>query len=260
MSIVACVKVQDGIVVGCDSATQIMGTDNKGNVGVLKVFENAKKLFRFRGCPVGILTYGMGNIGKISIQTLLREFDKDNSVLDEKLNTVEKIAGALLDFIKERYDAEYGELDKEKKPVLGLYVAGYSSGSNLGEEWEFKIPLDEEPVSVRASDLYGASWRGVAMPFTRLYFGFDNRAMVEFEKAGLDVDKIKEINSKFQASVIYDGMPVKDALNFTKFILKTTIGLNSFEIGAPSCAEPIQVAVIDSKEGFEWVDKPSLKD
>ena len=37
MSIVACVKVQDGIALGCDSATQISGRDPQGNIGVLKV-------------------------------------------------------------------------------------------------------------------------------------------------------------------------------------------------------------------------------
>lgn len=56
----------------------------------------------------------------------------------------------------------------------------------------------------------------------------------------------------------YDGMAVKDALNLAKFILHTTIILSSFEIGAPSCSEPIQTAVID-ESSFEWIDKPTLK-
>ena len=55
---------------------------------------------------------------------------------------------------------------------------------------------------------------------------------------------------------MYDGMPVQDAINFVKFILKTTIDYVSFEIGPPSCSEPIQTSVIN-EEGFNWVMEPS---
>jgi len=38
MRILACMKVLDAIVLGCDSATQITGKDPSGNIGVLKVY------------------------------------------------------------------------------------------------------------------------------------------------------------------------------------------------------------------------------
>ncbi len=258
MSIVACVKVQDGIALGCDSATQISGKDSQGNIGVLKIYENARKLFRFQKLPVGILSYGIGNIGPKSIQTILREFNKEYSP-DQGNYTVEEISNQVLKFIGELYNEAFASQPLEKQPVLGIYVAGYSAGKPLGEEWEFRIPTDKEARQVRPDENTGASWRGVQAPFTRLYFGYDPRAINDLVKSGFDEEVVRNAFKAYQASVIYDGMPVKDAVNLIKFILRTTIGLNSFEVGAPSCSEPIQVAVINAVDGFNWTtDRPIL--
>ena len=253
MSIIASVKVQDGIALGCDSATQISGTDPQGNVGVLKVYENARKLFRFQNLPVGILTYGIGNTGPKSIYTILREFNKEYTP-EEKLYTIKDISNELLKFIKEFYNDFFKSLPIEKKPVLGIYIAGYSADNPLGEEWEFRLPTDKEARQVRPAEKTGASWRGVGVPFTRLFYGYDPRAIGALVKSGFDEEKVRNVFKPYQAAVIFDGMPVKDAVNLTKFILRTTIGLNSFEIGAPSCSEPIQVAVINAADGFNWTD------
>ena len=59
MSIIACVKVHDGIAMGSDSATQITGKNRQGNIGVLKTYKNAKKIFDFQELPIGILTCGI---------------------------------------------------------------------------------------------------------------------------------------------------------------------------------------------------------
>ncbi len=44
--------------------------------------------------------------------------------------------------------------------------------------------------------------------------------------------------------MIFDAMPIQDAINFCEFILKTTIGATEFEVGAPACGGPLQVAVV----------------
>ena len=74
MTICASVKVRDGLVLGTDSMTQIMGRDQQGRVGPIKSYSNARKLYNIRGCPVGVMTYGIGNLGPHSIQGLIREF------------------------------------------------------------------------------------------------------------------------------------------------------------------------------------------
>jgi len=258
MSIVASVKVQDGIALGCDSATQITARDPQGNIGVLKIYQNAKKLYNFgKDVPLGVLTYGIGNIGAKSIRTIIKEFEKEHKFSPNKAYQVKNFAKNLLGFMKKAYEEEYSSIPSDEKPLLGLFIAGYSSNSSSGEEWEFTIPKDEKAKPLRPKEIFGSSWRGVSIPFTRLYYGHDPRATQEIQAIGVSADKLKKVYEKYKTSIIYDGMPVKDAINLVRFILHTTIGLQSFEIGAPSCSEPIQTAVID-EDGFKWIDKPTL--
>jgi hypothetical protein len=63
---------------------------------------------------------------------------------------------------------------------------------------------------------------------------------------------------RYESPVIYDGMPVQDAINFVVFILQTTIGLATFESGVPSCGGPSQIATVLPEDGFQWVKEPAL--
>ena len=75
MSIVASVKVHDGLVLGADSMTQIIGKDEAGKVGFIQNFQNAQKLFQFSD-RIGVATYGVGNIGPRSIGSFVSEAAK----------------------------------------------------------------------------------------------------------------------------------------------------------------------------------------
>ncbi len=191
MSIIASVKVCDGIVLGSDSATQIMGRDPQGNIGVLKVYENAKKLFKYNEYPIGILTHGIGNIEKKSIETLLLEFERNKSSKMEEPH-LENFSQDLFNFFHAKYNDSFNQLPNEKKPVLAFFIAGYSPSSPLAEEWEFLLPRDEKPKLVRPLDQFGASWRGISIPFTRLYFGFDPRVKNKLKQLGVSDNIIED--------------------------------------------------------------------
>lgn len=265
MSIVACVKVYDGIALGADSATQITGRDAQGNVGVLKVYQNATKIFQFQTAPVGILTYGIGNIGEKSIETLLREYSIAHQIeggyfsSSGKQYTVQKISQELLQHFRGLYDQQFAAVPEGQKPILGFYVSGYSENEALGEEFEFVIPKDVAHKSVRPAGQFGASWRGIAAPFSRLYFGMDPRVEDRLAKMGRQdiAPIIGQLRNEFSSKVIYNGMPIFDAVKFVEFILLTTIRLAYFEIGAPSCSEPIDLAVIKDGE-FTWKQRKEL--
>jgi len=252
MTIVASVKVYDGIILGADSSTQVYGNDEQGKIKLLKTYPDAQKLFRFQELPIGVLIYGSGNIEKKSISTLLREFNNDHKYPKEANYRIETLAMELLAYFREIYMAQYKNLNKEDQPALGMVIAGFSKGSSIGEEWEFLIPRDEKPKKIRNEEIFGASWRGISIPFTRLYKGFDPRIKAELEKAGVSPELLERAFMSFISPIVFNGMPVKVAVEFVKFILKTTIGMASFEIGSPSCSEPICVAVITATEGFKF--------
>jgi hypothetical protein len=260
MSIVACVKVYDGIALGADSATQIMTRDQAGNVIAIKTYHNARKIFQFQDKPVGILTYGIGNLGNKSIETLLREYNIAHPLDSSSEYKVNQISDNLFKHFNSLYNQQFQNIPTEQKPGLGFFIAGYSHNEPLGEEFEFVLPKDSISRPVRPSDKFGASWRGVSVPFTRLYYGFDPRLEEKLLQSGREdtIPLIQSIKQEFSSKVIYDGMPIIDAIKFVNYILLTTIGIVSFEIGFPTCSEPVDIAVI-MEDKFDWVKKKELK-
>ena len=57
MTIVASVKVRDGLVLGTDSMTQISAPTPEGEIQILKAYSNARKLFQIKDAPIGVMLH-----------------------------------------------------------------------------------------------------------------------------------------------------------------------------------------------------------
>ncbi|NQS97486.1 MAG: hypothetical protein HQ591_03445 [candidate division Zixibacteria bacterium] len=264
MSIIASIKVYDGLVLAADSMTTIIGEEvSSGIKGVVKTYEFSNKLFQLKSLPVGLLTYGIGNIAQRSIESLLNEFmrkyDEIRGNTSENKHKIENITQRLLDFLRGVYKDFFKEIPEENMPKLGVLVGGYSPDSVFAEEWEFILPNFDEIKLVRSTDNFGASWRGIVIPFTRLYRGIDPRTEQLLIKEGVSPDIVKKAHYAFESPIIFDGMPVQDAIDLAKFIIETTIGLSRFEAGPPSCGGPIDIAVILPDKQFKWIQKKELR-
>jgi hypothetical protein len=260
MSIVASVKVYDGIALGADSITQLIGEDAKGQFAVMKTYSHARKLFRLSQ-SIGLLTYGVGNIGKRSIESYVIEFEGKLRSEDAQLLNVKNIGKSLFEHFHSIYNSEYTNVPETKWPVLGVYVAGYSENNPMAEEWEFVVPKTELRL-VREHNKFGASWRGISIPFTRLYTGFDPRVADILKAQGLAeeiITKVKNVAEELKSQIVFDGMPLQDAVHFCKFILATTVGMAAFEVGPASCGGWLDLAVITRKDGFTWVSQKQLQ-
>jgi len=259
MSIVVSVKVRDGIVLGADSTTQIYLKDQQGRVGVAKTYSNAQKLFQISDLKMGVMAYGAGNIGNRSAQGWLRDFsDHVKSLPEKKTESVQKVTAQLLDFLGSEYNAAFNDVPKNKKPLIGAFVGGYSKGKAFPEEWEFQLPEKTEVKQVRPEEAFGASWRGISLPFSRLHMGFDPRIKARLKQLGVNDDIIAKALEGWQCRVAYDAMPVQDAINFAYYILRTTVAFNAFELGPPACGGPLDIAVILPDSGFKWVTERRL--
>lgn len=249
MTIVASVKVRDGLILATDSMTQV----SQGNQ-FLTSWANARKLFQVKDLPVGVMTYGLGNINDISVEGLVRDFCAG---LPNSVKSVGTISTRLHTFIKTAYDKTYGNNLPADQPVMGFFIAGYDN-KPFAEQQEFQLPQDAAPRQVTPNNRFGSNWRGIDIPFTRLYKGLDPRLIPTLQAKGFTVPEINQLFSQVEAAVHYDGMPVQDAINFAAFILKTTIGMSTFEAGVPACGGPLQVALILPGDGFTWIERPSL--
>ena len=254
MTICVSVKTRDGIVLGTDSMTTVMLPSTDDQPIIAKTFSNARKLMQFRNFPVGVFTYGLGNLGPRTVNSHILGFSHTFKQVTGW--TVQQIANGLLEYMMREYDEIYEHI--EDKQLLGLHVAGYSYDSALPEEWKIEIPHTTEAIPVMSS---GVNWEGIILPFGRLYHGYDFRLIQALEKEGVGSDlfykALKE--SPLIPHILFDAMPLQDAINYVVYVLRTTIGFTSFEIGPPSCGGQLQVAVISEEGGFQWISRPEFR-
>ncbi len=378
MTIVASMKVKDGLVLATDSMSTIFTSDGK----FLKSYSNTRKLFQFKDCPIGIMSWGLGNIGNRSIEGLLLDFTRKHYPEHERVD-VKQVAEKFFVFIGEKYteyfypilsktqesnrltlknlqtekdqtekreeelskrieseeitEEEFNEYqtlenkimfsnfrivqleqtilqhsykiimldllilglkkletsneselveieqalnskDKEKDEIinkhkeqkinflkldnLGILIGGYTDGSQFTEQYEFLLPADLNIKEVMSNDNFGPSWRGVREVFDRLYFGLDLNIYTDLKLKNVDDGILDEVffSSKYNMDFEFTCMPLKEAISFVIFILKTTISASYFMKGAPPCGEPIQLVVISpyEKDKWQWVHNLDL--
>src|SRR3712207_6255119 len=140
--------------------SQITGPGADGQIQLLQTYGNARKLFQVGSLPIGVTSYGVGNVGNRSIQGLMGDFQRQA----RPERGVKEVAEALFDFFKGVYEAEFASLAVEQRPTLGFFVAGYSEQKVFAEEWEFLLPVDSAPQPVRPETGFGSSWRGIDSP------------------------------------------------------------------------------------------------
>lgn len=256
MTIVASVKVHDGIVLGTDSMTQVFGTDAAGNSGFVKAYDHAQKLFPLGSLPIGVMTYGSGNLGPRSVGSYIAEFSRTKLQSGE----VKDVSDTLFQFLRDAHATAFAQLSPEKRPPLGVFIGGYSTNKPLAEEYEFVLPGSDAAKAVRPMAQFGAAWRGIALPFTRAFTGFDQRLHQDLLRLGVKEQDIIVLSQKYSTPIMFDGMPVQEALDFVVFILETTINFAKFEVGVAACGGPLWIAAITAaSNSFQWIRAHELR-
>lgn len=254
MTICVSVRVPEGIVLGTDSLSTVTVKDSEGVPYVVKSYPNARKLFQVGDLPIGVFTYGLARIGRRSLSELIHQFSEANEE-----ESVPLVADGLAEFIAQAYSSEYPPGVEQSK--LGLYIAGYSKGSYSAHEREVIFPQQLVPKTVRRTGgENGVVWRGVEVPFYRLYIGCDPVLLDSLSKEVVNAEEIGLVSeqNKYSMLIPFGYMHLQDATDFAVFVLRTTIGYNQFEIGLPKCGGELQVAVISAVDGFQWIREPQL--
>jgi len=246
-----------------DSVVTLEGTINtpQGTQhGVIQTFEFANKLVRIKDYPVGVMCWGLGSISNRSIASLIMEWEHSYPVLEEnKSFTVNNIAVALQQFIAERYTKAFPSTGTNPPPVLGLFIGGYSSGQFFSEQFQILFPGKISIVRPNKQDGsldFGANWFGQIDALNRLIHGYDNTAIAELVKRGAD----KAIVQKWiddhisELPLIFDGMPIQDAVDFANYAVQLTIGRFRFAAGVPVCGGNVDIAVI-TPTTFRWAQR-----
>jgi hypothetical protein len=269
MTIALSVKVNDGVVIAADSASTLIGQGPNGRTAVINVYNNANKVFNLcKGLPVGAITWGAGSIGTASTSTLLKDFrkfisgenqERSDWIINRDSYSIEAIAQHFRQFI---FDELYAPAFKDwpEKPALGFVIAGYSSSSEMAEEYRIDIQNGQctGPSPVRGNHECGLNWNGEPEAINRLLLGYGiNLPHVLQANLGVPEEQIPHamgiIMQSLTVPLVTAAMPIQDAIDLAEFLVDATIKFSKFRPGAPTVGGPIEIAAITKHEGFKWV-------
>lgn len=266
MSICVLIKVGEGLVFATDSASTVGGAPvlpngSRGPQGVIKIFYTGKKLLQLGELPVGIMTWGAGSFKDRTIASLVEEFEstKEITLINSKEEVdIKEIANKLWNFVLEKSDKFFNNTPKKARPKTGLVIGGYSGDNFFPEEYAMTVPVKEtfriRPDKEDGGPNFGANWYGMTDAITRFHHGRDGRIFNILKKYGMEEEKIKEINKEIgkvvQYPILFNAMPLKDAIEYARFLVELTIARFRFVAGAEICGGDIHIATITRKSGF----------
>lgn len=282
MTICVSVRVAEGLVLAADSAVMLMGevpTPQGPMHTILQNFNFANKVTHFKDYPIGVLSWGLGSIQARSIQSLIMEYEHGypsvtlrghGSEFARGPYTVREVANDLVGFIRARYDAAFPvpaapagapPAPAPDRPALGLLIGGYSQGEFFSDVLVYEFPNDTDWSEVRpnlpnGSPSFGANWFGMTDALTRLYLGFDELALNELVNRGAPAPVVEQWANDNVAALplVFDGMPLQDAIDFAEYSVQVVIGRFRFAQGPPLCGGDVDIAVI-TPDAFRWAQR-----
>jgi hypothetical protein len=266
MTICISIKVPDGLVLAADSMSSytVMNPATQ-SWDVVQSYSYANKVIQLGSASIGALVWGQGSLQGRSMQNLLEQFSKEISGAEEPLN-IAATATTLAGFIRTIYEQEFP--DAQKRPVLGFLIGGYDDSSPFAQEWGFEFPGTPNPQEIlppsAKKPVFGVNWFGQTDALIRLMLGFDQRVIQGLKDKGLDSAKIDEFfsvqnlwSSKIPYEVIFDGMPLQDAVDYAAYLVHVVKGRFRFVVGPKVCGGPVDIAVVKPGK-FEWVRRKAL--
>jgi len=268
MSVVVSCNLPDGVILGADSAITLPGPPivpgqplppNIMHGGVLKVYEDADKLFALGERPIGVATYGAAVIVSRTVGNYLREFvvrDPNHVVTGQ--TTVQEVAEELRAFFMNLYQTvvvpsveqfqkrPFDQVPEEQRPWYGFVVGGFSANAYLSEVWLVLLPRHATPNSaqcVRAQGDFNSNWYALYDPIDRYIKGRSqallNDLIIYFE--GLrgapltpaERQQVDTIVAKHEFVVPVAAMPVPIGIQYTRFLVELVVSHHRFAIGAP---------------------------
>ena len=260
MTIIVCVKINDGLVVASDSTTSFFRTDEK----FVQSYDNANKIFNlYKGLPIGAMTCGAGNIGSASVSTLSkdlrRRFSGEDSVfatwaIDKAAYTMKDVAEKAHTFLSEAAQAAGTDI------WLTYWVFGYSAGRPLPEVWSIVINGKDYPAPTlhQGETDFGPRWAGEEEALDRLILGRTRAILESAVKNGLEqqstVEMLTKMGPDLYEHLVMPAMPIQDAIDLARYLVETTMGFSKFSIvRTKTVGGPVEIAAITKHEGFRWV-------
>ncbi len=242
MSFVITIYVPEAIIMASDSRQSIT-IRKKGADGAQQAVETVNsdfvyKTFLLARQGVGLSTFGDFMLGKTTIESHIKRFQEE--VLqdgDDVVQVIEK----LLDFFRSRYPSA----------DTAFHVAGFRKESGISIPYAFSCHVSRNELKrlninpANREVVYGASWGGQG----DVMAGLLNANHAAGHEGRLNVPWVP---------IVWDAMPVQDAIDFAIYAVRTTIDTIRFQARLKNVGGPIDVLLFTT-EKVAWVQRKEFR-
>ena len=231
MSLIICVHVEEGIVLAGDSRSSYNKTDgNITQVGV-HTTNTTNKVF---SCPnkVGIAVCGDASVKGIPIsgfvESFIREKIKEETDIEEMPNLVK---------------IYFKNLDQNLNTTF--VIAGYKKQNEKYIPKIFRVRTNMEGIEIIDTEHHGALWDGETATLTKLI-------QPVYIKDGDNFILLPV------PEIAWNLYTLQDAIDFSKYGIKTTIDAMRFQTMPETVGGPIDILIM-KPDKTEWLVKKELK-
>lgn len=266
MSLGIVFKGPEGIVVAADSRVTLTAKLPQRKLLLPATFDNATKLLKIKGQDyVGAVTYGLGAIGERAPRTahsFLPEFEAKLSEEASGQLDVPDFATKLSDFFMDQWKSSMPN-HKGKENIVFL-IGGFDKNATYGRVFEVAIPFRPEPKEWHAGPgAFGPVWGGQRQFTDRLIQGFDPGLMNIAKKTlGLSDDQSANLAKALKTLGIripYQFLPLQDCVSLSIFLIRTTMTIQTWQVGVRGVGGFIDVATITRTDGFIPIQRKEIK-
>ncbi|MGB9694801.1 MAG: hypothetical protein ACP5SB_00065 [Caldisericaceae bacterium] len=242
MSFIISVYVPAGIVMASDSrqTVSLQRTDEPTATPIPIVSSDyVYKTFLLPKQAIGISTFGESLLGRIPTDFHMKTFEEES--LTEK-DDVEMVAEKLLNFFKRSFP----------NADTSFHIAGYKKKDRVSMPFVYHCNIKRAELQrlnfnkQNNQILYGASWGG------------EGDIIAEILQPVLMKDAQGQAKEVQKPPIIWDAMPLQDAIDFATYAIKTTIDTMRFQARPKTVGGPIDVLLI-TPEGAKWVRRKEIE-
>lgn len=242
MSFVIAVYVPEGIVMASDSrqAVTVEGRGPEGRSFKVETVNSdaVTKTFLLEEHRVGISSFGQDLLGGVPTASHIKNFVEEALTGSEDVDTIPR---KLVEYLRKPFP----------NADAGFHVAGYKREGKIGVPRVYSCHLAQNVVEIRnrkpdGTPAYGATWSGQGDVLSSIV----TPVVVKDDKGN---DKVV----RSPAPIVWDAMPLQDAIDFSIYAIRTTIDTMRFQARPKNVGGPIDVLVLTTEEA-KWIQRKGL--
>lgn len=244
MSFIITVYVPEAIVMASDSRQSITLQRQTPDGTKLQTVETVSSDFVYKTLllpkqGVGISTFGESILGKVTIESHIKRFQEEK--LGDK-DDIFGIAQKLLEFFRKR----------SPNASTAFHIAGFKKESGMSVPHVYHCQVSQNEIrrlnTKPGTDevVYGSSWGGQADVIAGI----------------LTPAQLTSPDGKMQkvvkAPVVWEAMPIQDAIDFAIYAVRTTIDTIRFQARPKNVGGPVDVLLL-TPEKTSWIQRKEYR-